>query len=244
MKKTLLAFGLLLTVQMAFAADRFGRPVIKVKNPQAYKFFKSDDIEYPVLSNEHVSVACMVYRGKEHYYVEVSIQNKTTDPVTLPPPGNFITFDKPGYTSYRIDTMVAARQAASAGGIRFTPTPPPYIPPTYNTTINATATNYGNQTNISGTATTTTDNSGQAGANIGNAIGNAIAAHRFYKAQRTEVAFSHFLTAHIQTDADMPLPPAQWRTVVATFEQAKQKKKPFTVTVAVGVDNFRFEYNE
>jgi hypothetical protein len=242
MKNLLVVFCLLLTSGPAFCADRFGRPVIKVSDEKAYQFVKLDDVEYPGLSNGNYDVTCLVYRGTERYYVEISIRNKTADPVVVPM--DFVAFEKPGYTVYRTDTMDAAREAAAEGGIRFVPTPPPYVPPTTNTSINATATTYGNQTQISGNATTTTDNSGQAGANFGNAIGNAIAARRFYNQQRTDVLFSHYLAAHTQTGGDSPIQPGSSRVIVATFEQSKQKKKPFIVTVQIGTDKFSFSYKE
>lgn len=242
MKNLLVVLCLLLTSGPAFCADRFGRPVIKVGDEKAYQFVKLDDVEYPGLSNGNYDVTCLVYRGTERYYVEISLKNKTAAPIALPI--DFVTFDKPGYTVYRTDTMDAAREAASFAGIRFVPTPPPYVPPTTNTTINATATTYGNQTQITGTATTTTNDSGQAGANFGNALGNAIAARRFYNQQRTDVLFSHFLAAHVQTSADSPIQPGESRVIVATFEQSKQKKKPFNVTLQIGADKFSFSYKE
>jgi hypothetical protein len=242
MKKPLLAICLLAYATCALASDRFGRTVISVKDPKEYQFTKLDDVEYPSLTSAHYMVSCLVYRGTENYYVEVTVKNNSTDPIHLPT--GFITFTKPGYTIYRGDVMAAARKAALAGGMSFVPTPPPYVPPTYNTTINATATTYGNQTQVSGTATTTADNSGQAGANFGNALGNAIAAHRFYKMQRTEVAFSNFLASHMQTDADSPVLPGQSRTVVVVFDQAKPKKRPFDVGLKIGEDTFTFSYKE
>jgi hypothetical protein len=55
---------------------------------------------------------------------------------------------------------------------------------------------------------------------------------------QAEVAFSHFLAADVRTDSDSALQPAQSRTIVATFEQAKPKKRPFVITVAIGTDTF------
>jgi hypothetical protein len=242
MKILLVVFCLLLTSGPAFCADRFGRPVVKVSDQKAYQFVKLDDVEYPLLSNERYDVTCLVYRGKQNYYVEISVKNKTAVPIAIPM--DFVAFEKPGYTSYRIDTMDVAREAAGVAGVRFVPTPPPYVPPNTNTTINATATTYGDQTQIHGTAATTTDNSGQAGANLGNAIGNAIAARNFYKTQRTEILFSHFLAAHMQTAMDTPLASSDSRAIVAAYEQSKQKKAPFTITVRVGSDKFTFAYKE
>ncbi len=242
MKKVLFILCVLAAVRSGFGEQRFGRPVIKVSEPQKYQFTKLDDVTYPTLAKGGFAVSCLAYRGTERYYFEVRVTNDTGNPVPLPL--NFINMEKPGYTLDRTDPMIAAREAAAVSGIRLTPTPPPYVPPTYNTTINATATTYGNQTTIDGTATTTADYSGQAGANLGNAIGNAIAAHRFYKAQRTEEAFSHFLAAHAQTDMDTPILSGQTRVIVATFEQAKQKKKPFTITLMIGDETFKFDYKE
>ncbi len=242
MRKLVTACYLSSMLHPLFAEDRFGRPVVKVKDAKDYQFTSSDDVKYPTLSDERFTVQCLVYRGSENYYAEVSITNKTSEPVMLPQ--SFISFDKPGYTVTRFDTMIAAKQAAAAGGLTFVPTPVPYVPPTYNTTVNATANTYGNQTNISGTATTTPNYSGQAGANFGNAVGNAIAARHFYKFQRTQVAFSHFLAAHTQTDMDAPLQPGQTRVIVAGFEQSKEKKKPFNVELKIANDTFRFGYKE
>ena len=242
MKRLLFLLCLLFLLKPAFGENRFGRPVVKVENAKEYLFTRSDDVNYPTLTSGHFVVSCLVYRGTQHYYVEITVANKTGEPVFVPL--SFISFDKPGYTLYRTDTMTAAREAAALGGVSFRPIPPPYVPPSYNTTINATASTYGNQTNISETATTTPDYSGQAGANLGNAIGNAIAAHRFYKEQRVEVAFSNFLASHAQTDADTAIQAGQSRTIVATFDQAKQKKKPFVITLKVAAENFRFSFKE
>lgn|GEM_PF-1053862 len=242
MRKVLLACCLSTLFVSAYPDDRFGRPVVKVKESKDYQFIRLDDVNYPTISNARFAVSCIVYRGAQNYYVEVSVKNNTGAPVALPT--SFLAFDKPGYSVYRGDTMLAAQQAAGASGQRFVPVPPPYVPPTYNTTINGTATTNGNQTTINGTSTTTPDYSGQAGANLGNAIGNAIAAHRFVKAQRTEAAFSTFLAQHAQTDADTPLEPGKSRTIVAVFQQAKQKKKPFEISVRVGEDTFHFDYKE
>jgi len=242
MKKLCFACFLFLLISNLWSEKRFDRPLIKVSDPKTYQFHKLDDVEYPTLSNARYEVSCIVYRGTQYYYVEITIKNNSVIP--LPIPTSFVTFSKPGYTTYRTDSMQAARQLAAAGGVRFIPTPAPYVPPTYHTTVDATATTYGNETNISGTATTTTDNSGQAGAELGNAIGNAIAARRFLKAQRDAVALSAFLESNSQTDEDMPLPPGQSRTIVATFTEVKQKKKPFSIDIDLGGDAFHFAYKE
>ncbi len=81
MKKLLLILCLLFAAKTAIGADRFGRVILKVKDQKNYQFTKLDDADYPGLSNDHYSVTCLVYRGTERYYVEVSISNKTTGPV-------------------------------------------------------------------------------------------------------------------------------------------------------------------
>lgn len=242
MKKLSFACCLFLLIPNALPEKRFDRPVIKVSDSKAYQFHKLDDVEYPTLSNARYEVSCIVYRGTKYYYVEITIKNNTAQPLSIP--FDFVTFSKPGYSTYRTDSLQAARELAMAGGVRFVPTPPPYVPPTYHTNMDATATTYGNETNISATATTTTDNSGQAGADLGNAIGNAMAAHRFYKMQREAVALSSFIESNAQTDEDMPLPPGRARTIVATFTEVKQKKKPFSVDINLGKDDFHFTYKE
>jgi hypothetical protein len=242
MRNALLVLCMSFAVNTSFAEKRFDRPVIKVADPNMYQFHKLDDVDYPTLSNQKYEVSCLVYRGTENYYVEVTIRNTSAAAVAVPL--EFLAFEKSGYTVHRIDSIPAAREFASLAGERFVPVPPPYVPPTYNTTINATATTYGNQTQVNGTATTSADYSGQAGANLGNAIGNAIAAHRFRKEQRNLASFSSFIASHVQTSFDTPLAPGQSRTILATFSQPKAKKRPFNVDIRLNGDVFHFAYKE
>lgn len=224
------------------AEKRFDRPVIKVQNPKEYQFFKLDDVQFPMLSSPQYAVSCQVYRGTREYYVEIGVQNKTSIPLDLPV--EFVTFNKPGYTVFRTDTLAVAREVAQMTGGQFVPTPPPQMPTTTNTTYNATATMYGSQTQVSGIATTTTDQSAQAGANLGNAIGNALAARSFYKAQVRRSTFANFLAAFAQPQAGTTLQPGEAKVIVVTLEQAKQKKAPFEIVLHVGAENFRFTYRE
>lgn len=236
----LLVVSLCIASNTLVAKDRFGRDVLKVQDPADYQYFKLDDVQFPMLSSSHYAVSCLVYRGTRRYYVEIGIENKTATPVTVP--FEFVTFDKPSYTVFRSDTLAAARDVAESSGGTFQPTPPPQMPSTTTTTVNGTATTYGNQTQISGTATTTTDQSGQAGANLGNAIGNALAARSFYKTQRRESTFADFLASFAQDPAGTAVQPGEARVIVATFEQAKQKKGPFDIIIRVGTESFRFKY--
>jgi len=208
------------------AAQRFGRPVIALEEPKAYQYFKLDDVNFPFLASANYDVSCLVYRGTEYYYVEIAIHNRSSNPVTIP--GEFVEFSKPGYTVLETNTSVAEAQLASASGQRFIPTPPPQMPPssTTTTTVNANATTYGNMTQINGTATsTTTDTSGQAGANFGNALGNAIAARRFYRAQQEAVSLAGYLNAFGWKNSPMTLQPGQAQKVMMTFQQFKRKKR-------------------
>ena len=95
------------------AESRFGRPVIKLAEPNKYQFFKLDDNNFPFLVRGPVSVTCMTYRGTKRYYVEVAVANRTTEPVTLE--GNFVTFNKPAYTVYPTDTLASAADVWTSG---------------------------------------------------------------------------------------------------------------------------------
>ncbi len=232
-------------VMPAHATQRFGRPLVSLESAKDYQYFKLDDVNFPMLSSQNYSVSCLVYRGSENYYVEISIQNKSPSPVTLP--ADFVEFTKPGYTVYRTNTDNVAMQLAGVAGLRFVPTPPPQMPAnsTTTTTVNANATTYGNTTQINGSATSTTrDTSGQAGANFGNAIGNAIAARRFYNEQRDAVSLAQYLATYGWKDSSKPLQPGKAELVMMTFQQAKRKKARFQVLIHVGSESFSFKYKE
>jgi hypothetical protein len=157
------------------AAERFGRHVVALENPKDYQYFRLDDVNYPMLSSPNYSVSCLVYRGTENYYVEVTIQNRSANPITIP--ADFVEFTKPGYSVFRANIDDIAKLSAGAANEQFIPNPPPQMPARSTTTtrVNATATTNGNTTQVNGTATSTTrDSSGQASANLGYAIGTAI----------------------------------------------------------------------
>lgn len=234
----------LLSGAAANAAQRFGRPIVGLEEPKNYQYFKLDDVNFPFLSSADYDVSCLVYRGTEYYYVEIAIHNRSSNPVTIP--ANFLEFSKPGYTVLQTDTSVAETQLASAAGAHFVPVPPPQMPPSSTTTtsINANATTYGNITQINGTATsTTTDTSGQAGANFGNALGNAIAARRFYKAQQEAVSLAGYLNAFGWKNMPISVQPGQAQKIMMTFQQIKQKKTHFEVIIHIGGESFTFKYN-
>lgn len=242
LKLSLVLVGVLVFAGLAQAEKRFGREVIKVADPQSYSMFRLDDVTIPSMLQKGISVSSLVYRGTEYYYVEVGISNKTDHEIVVTP--DFISFVKPNYTVMRTDTLAVANQLASAENVRFVPVPPPQVQPSSTTTYNATATSYGNQTQISGTATTTPDYSGQAGANLGNALGNAIAARRFYKARSEAVNLARFLHTFAQGADPAVIQPGQTRVVACTFAQLKQKKAPFEVTIRLGEQEFDFKYKE
>ena len=235
-RSLLLVFSLLIASTMTAAEKRFDRNIIKVANPQEYTFFKLDEVNFPSLTRDGISVSSLVYKGSEYYYVEVGVVNDRHEELTVPT--DFVSFDKPNYTVFRTDTSAAALEIASAVGGRFVPTPPPQVPTSKTTTYNGTATTYGNQTDISGSATTTPNNSAQAGANLGNALGNAIAARSFYKAQSREMIFAHFLDTFAQGGQTIVVKPGEARVIMCTFEQVKKKKKPFDVQIRVGGEVF------
>lgn len=227
------------------AAQRFGRPVIALEEPKNYQFFKLDDVNFPFLASTNYDVSCLVYRGTQYYYVEIAIHSRASSPVTIS--DDFVEFLKPGYTVLRTDAHIAEAQLANAAGEHFIPTPPPQLPPRSitTTTINANATTSGSMTQINGTATSTTrDTSGQAGANFGNALGNVIAARRFYRAQRENVSLAGYLNAFGWSNTPLTLQPGQTQKVIMTFQQFKLKKAHFQVIIHVGADSFPFKYKE
>lgn len=189
-----------------------------------------------------MSVSSLVYKGSTYYYVEVGIVNGRDEELIVAI--DFISFNKPNYTVIRSDTSAAALDVASEAGGTFVPTPPSQVPPSTSTTYNGTASTYGNQTHISGSATTTPNNSAQAGANWGNALGNAIAARSFYKAQSREMKFAHFLDTFAQGGQALVVKPGEGRVIMCTFEQLKEKKAPFDVQIRVGSEVFTFRYKE
>lgn len=244
MRRLVVLIGLLLMTGVALHAERrFGRPVIKLQNPEAYTFIHLDGVKIPVLSEGQYTVTCLVYRGTEYYYVEIGIQNRSSSPVTLS--SGFLSFSKPGYSVFGADNRLVASELAHAAGERFIPTPSPRMPErtTTVTTYNANATSYGNTTSVDGTATSTTyDSSGQAGANLGNAIGNAIAARRFYRLQRDDIALVQYLTNFGWSGAPEVVAPGKLKVVMMIFDQIKRKKAKFSVTVHVADKTFVFHY--
>jgi hypothetical protein len=222
------------------AEKRFDRSVLKLENPGQYNLVKLDDVNYAQLQKGPLGVSSLVYKGSERYYIEIVIANHGTTDVAIAP--DFISFTKAGYTIIRTDTVRSAVEVASDAQIPFTPTPPPIVPPTANTTINATATSYGNQTQINGTATTNYDYSGQAGANFGSAVGNAIAARRYRNHQINEMHFAHFLNDHAQPNVVITIKPGETRTIVSTFEQLRKKTVPFEITVTIEGEQYSFSY--
>lgn len=241
-RNLLLVFSLLIFSTLALAEKRFDRNIIKVANPQEYTFFKLDEVNFPSLSRNGISVSSLVYKGSTYYYVEVGIVNGRDEELIVPI--DFISFNKPNYTVMRSATSAAALDVATDTGGTFVPTPSSQVPPSTSTTYNGTASTYGNQTHISGSATTTPNNSAQAGANLGNALGNAIAARSFYKAKSREMKFAHFLDTFAQGGQALVVKAGEARVIMCTFEQLKEKKAPFDVQIRVGGETFTFKYKE
>lgn len=169
------------------AESRFGRTVLKLSEPKEYGYFKLDDNNFPFLDKGPISVTCMTYRGSKRYYVEIGVANHSPESIMLE--GDFVAFSKPAYTVYQSDTLAAAADVWTSASGTFTPAPPPPPPTQSRTTYSGTAQTYGNSTMINGTATTTEDNSAAGW----NALGNAIGARRFYKAQSRDQSFAVYL---------------------------------------------------
>lgn len=226
--------------QEGVASTRFGRKVLPVKDRSAYSFVRLDDIDFPYLENDSAVVSCVVYRGTRRYYVEVSVTNKTTGSFQLT--GDSIRYRKTGYTAYRTNALVAAREIADAANVPFEPTPPPNVGTT--TTIDVTESGTGSgYSRVTGTATTGPSTE-QAGANLGNALGNLLAARSAAKSQSENARFASFLGTFAIDLEPGPIAPGATQVVVATFEQVKDKKAPFDVAIAVRGSEFVFRFEE
>jgi len=219
------------------AESRFGRPVVKVAAPKKYSFFKLDDNNFPSLSSERAAVSCMVYRGTKRYYVEIGVVNRSSEPLTVQ--RDFVNFEKPGYTVIRANTLASAVDVSASVAGSFIPTPHP--PPTRaTTTYSGTANTYGNTTYASGTATTTVDNSAAGW----HALGQTIAARRYYNAQGREETFANYLVSFAHEKQPLVIDPQKVQLYIYTFEQLKQKRVPFRIVISFGSEQFAFDYKE
>ena len=214
------------------AESRFGRPVMKLAGDQEFTYVQLDGNIFPVEIRGPISVSCMTYRGRRHYYVEVAISNKSYAPIYLAK--GFVEFLKFGYTVFQIDTMAAAQEARGAVTGPYIPAPPPKDT---TTTYSATAVTLGNMTTVNGSSHTT-DNSGWY------ALGQAIAARRYYKTQSNEQLFASYLETFAAERQPLTIPPNTVQLYVFTFQQLKPRKKPFMINVHVGTSGFPFSYKE
>jgi hypothetical protein len=213
----ILFFGILAVGVVASAEDRFGRPVVKLANPQAILYYKVDGNNIPYFSKDGVTVSCMTYRGTQRYYVEVGVSNHLSEPV--PVSRDFVNFTKPGYTVIATSTLSAVEDLVGAAAVPFVRTPPP--PPTKSTTVyDGNSTTYGDTTQANGRATTTTDNSAAGW----HALGEAIGARRYYNNQRREQSFANYLQMFAHERQDLIVQPGKANIYMYTFEQIKQKK--------------------
>ena len=233
-KAATLLLALLLAGAVGAQADsRFSRPVIKPVNDKELAHFKLDGNNIAVQSKGSIGVSCIVYRGTKRYYVEIGVLNQSDAPIALQ--RGFARFTKPGYTVFQSDTIASAMDVSASVAGPFVPAPPP--PPTTTTTYNATATTYGNTTQVQGTATTT-NNAGWY------QLGQAIAARRYYAAQSREQSFATYLQMFANEQQTLEIAPKGVQLYIFTFEQIKNKKAPFTVTIQVADQQFTFAYKE
>ena len=224
----------------AFAAEyRFGRPVLKVADPTAYRFLKLDGNQYPYLETDGISTSCIVYRGTVFYYVEVSITNNRSEPLVLSP--DFLTFTKPGATVALADTLLAAGAIDANASAAVVPAPAPQVSNSKTTVYSGTATTTGNVTQINGTATTTDANAGC------NSIGQALDSNRYNAMQAAAQAdrqFAVYLASRAHERLSLIIEPGKASVFMFAFQQAKPHKAPFTVQVQAGSNQFSFAYKD
>ncbi len=226
----------------AWGESRFGRPVIQVSSLRDYKTFKLDENTFASLDGENSSVSCIVYRGRVRYYVEIGIVNRSSKDIVIDK--DAVTFVKPNYTVLRTSTVDAALDVAQSVSGSFIPTPAPQVAAGSTTTYSGVATTSGNQTRVSGTATTTPDNSSQAAANMGNSLGNALAARRFYNQQSVDQRFATYLVTFAPENLPNVVRAGRSQILVYSFEQIKSKKAPFEIRLTITGEEFAFRFKE
>jgi len=222
--------------------SRFGRPVIQVSNPKDYKTFRLDENTFVTLDGKETSASCIVYRGRVRYYVEIGIVNRSSRDIVIDK--DAVQFVKPNYTVLRTNTVDAATDVAQSVAGTFVPTPAPRVAGGSRTTYSGTSTTYGNQTQVSGTATTTPDNSSQAAANMGNSLGNALAARRFYSQQSIDQRFANYLVTFAPEHLPAVLRSGDTQILIYSFEQVKPKKAPFEIKTTITGEEFSFRFKE
>lgn len=231
-----LCFGV--PLNSASAAERFGRKILAVADESLYRIETIDEVDVPVLDIDGVSVSCLVYRGTQRYYVEVSIKNGKASGIEWS--NDDIVMIKPGYSIFRVNALDAARESAEYAGVPFVPAPPPE--PVTTTTIQTHTSVYGNSAYSTGTAQTRQTQ--DAGANIGYALGTFLARRRDAKDKAEAARFADFIGNHAIEVAPAYAEPGQTRIIVAAFEQAKPRHAPFHVKVVADGHEFSFEYKE
>ncbi len=139
MKKLCFACLLFLLISNLWSEKRFDRPVIEVSNPKTYQSHQMDDVEYPTLSNARYEVSCIAQVSRHQYYnVEIANKNNSVMPLSIPTSFVTIVQDRVTPISNRLNASCSA--AGDAGGEHFVPDSLTYEPPTYHTTVDATAT--------------------------------------------------------------------------------------------------------
>jgi len=233
----LVRFWLLILVVISAAVGlcaetRFGRPVVKLAGDQEFSYVQLDGKVFPVESRGSISVSCMTYRGRQRYYVEVAISTKSARAISLAK--GFVNFEKLGYTVFVTSTLSSAEEVRAAMAGPYIPAPPPI---NTTTTYSGTAVTTGDITTLNGSVQTT-DNSGWY------RLGQAIAAQRYYRAQSQEQSFATYLETFANERQPLIIEPNGVQLYVFTFQQLRPKKKPFTIKVRVGQDEFPFSYRE
>lgn len=234
----LLLLCAVLPVGTASAAERFGRKLLSVADESLYRIDSIDEVDVPSLDFDGMSVSCLVYRGTQRYYVEVTIKNGKSSGISWS--NDEIVMIKPGYSIFRVSALDAAREAAEYAGVPFVPAPPPE--PVTTTTIQTQTSVYGNSAYSTGTAQTRQTQ--DAGANLGYALGTFFARRRDAKDKADAARFADFIGAHAVEYAPTYAEPAQARTIITAFEQAKPRHAPFQVKVVVQEHEFVFDYKE
>ncbi len=112
---------LLAAALVAAAPARFGRPAFCPAEPSAYTLEKFDEIEFPTLEKERVSVSCLLYRDETSIYAEVVVHNGSHTAIKLP--NEPVEIQAGGQRLARRPSVKTAEEIERASVRPFTPTP-------------------------------------------------------------------------------------------------------------------------
>jgi hypothetical protein len=225
-----------LVAAVGFGESRFDRPVLKLTAPNQFKIVKQDDNSFAAIERNALAANCILYRGSDFYYLEVTVTNQRDANLTLPQ--DFVQLLKPGYTMMLANTQEVAEELLSRSFESFQRRPAP--PPTSSTTnTTATATTYGKTTQVNSTSVTTVDNSA-----AWHSLGESIAQSSHRRGQATDRRLATLLRATAHETQQKVIRPGESRTFSFAYRQLKPKKGTIQVSIRIADETMQFEFKD